>query len=179
MIAAGGEHHVMPLFFQVISEIKALGVSQCFETILLLTDSCMFGASRDACDDARLLDGKALLRFVADSRLSQIEEKKDRKEFMKKVSSHFFMPAQTLASERDEVLDHGHVVMICLGPRLCKQDEEQFFEAIKKHVQRLEAIEKEKEDRKERLKHETIATLEQQVSEMGTITCSQNATRCL
>jgi hypothetical protein len=24
MIAAGGEHHVMPLFFQVISEIKAL-----------------------------------------------------------------------------------------------------------------------------------------------------------
>lgn len=39
MIAAGGEHHVMPLFFQVISEIKALGVSQCFETILLFTDS--------------------------------------------------------------------------------------------------------------------------------------------
>lgn len=55
---------------------------------------------------------------------------------------------------------------MCVDGWLCLpfQDEEKFFEAIKRHVARLEAIEKEKEDRKEKLKHDTIETLEQQVA---------------
>lgn len=34
---------------------------------------------RDACDDARLLDGKALLRYVTDERINQIHEKSAKK----------------------------------------------------------------------------------------------------
>jgi hypothetical protein len=40
---------------------------------------------RDANDDARLLDGKALLRYVTDYRVKQIEEKKARQEKLKQV----------------------------------------------------------------------------------------------
>ena len=35
---------------------------------------------RDACDDARLLDSEALLKFVTSERISQIQEKQQRKQ---------------------------------------------------------------------------------------------------
>lgn len=75
---------------------------------------------RDACDDARLLDGKALLRFVSDSRLAQIDEKKTRKEQLKKVrcngTLYDSLVEGATASQHAAVLGFGSgcvVVVVC------------------------------------------------------------------
>jgi hypothetical protein len=40
---------------------------------------------RDACDDARLLDSKALTQFMSNERLRQIQEKIQRKQQLSQV----------------------------------------------------------------------------------------------
>lgn len=56
---------------------------------------------RDACDDARTLDSVAMLQFVKDERLAQIEEKKRRKERLSVAENDFYNAWQQHLAEYD------------------------------------------------------------------------------
>lgn len=56
---------------------------------------------RDSCDDARLLDSKAMLQFVKNERLAQIQEKVRRKERLSLQENDFYAAWQQHLAEYD------------------------------------------------------------------------------
>lgn len=121
---------------------------------LAFVSKCYNDQWRDACDDARTLDSKALVNFINEERLQQIKSKQERNERLNADDTEFLAQCQKIADEaaakekakqdRRQKADHDTQAEILSHIEYNRKNMEDHYN--KAHEEQLLDIQRNKED---------------------------------
>lgn len=100
----------------------------------LYIKKCMDAQWRDACDDARTLDSKAMTKFMGDERIRQIQERKERNLNINDADEKFYQEYKkvqdALSAKEQRKIDMAHAAALANQDALGKQIEHNFSKKL-------------------------------------------------